>query len=611
MGCVRKNSGGRKVSRATLRSFAVLALSLWFSQALALGVGGVSAHSYIGEPLSASIPIFNVVDPDSLEISLTSASIIPASGVGLAAELDRSNSQLTLRVRSERPIKEPYLTFTIRLNDQGNALNKDFTLLLNLAPASSTTITAPAQFSDNNIRARDIAPSGAVLGPYDWAEPGAIPPQFGAVLDGQSLWRVARRINRAMGVSINQMMWALYQQNPDAFVTDSVDSLKAGSYLKIPAPDYVRQVSDQDARQALANLSAGMGRAQAQPISSTQQAVSQETADQANAPSTEQTDTLIADPEAAASTESDTAAQSEANQAVDLGAEQQAADQQNAFRVGSLDEVPVGGTGAADLNLQKSQEIIASLAATVGNLSQELIQKDKRIDYLENRLAALEELTGIDADSIAIESSQPVSAPVTAPSDPQQNNRWYWIVLFAVLLITVLVLMKDRLAQLIRDLNLFGTERAVDLTEESNFSVNSVAERDDDEVLAAVNAAIKKEKHGVRFIDLQDVDPKPAPRETPSGIELDESNLNFDERFENLIQEQDYSFALELLDFARHNEIEEDQYHCERLRLYQLQGDEDGFYAYYYNIESDLPNFDANIQNRISQLVVKLAHTEA
>ena len=87
--------------------------------------------------------------------------------------------------------------------------------------------------------------------------------------------------------------------------------------------------------------------------------------------------------------------------------------------------------------------------------------------------------------------------------------------------------------------------------------------------------------------------------------------MDFNQRFERLLDEQDYDFALELLNFARHNEIEEDRYHCERLRLLQAMNDEDAFYNYYYDIESSISSFDLAIQNRISQLVVDLAQSKA
>ena len=89
--------------------------------------------------------------------------------------------------------------------------------------------------------------------------------------------------------------------------------------------------------------------------------------------------------------------------------------------------------------------------------------------------------------------------------------------------------------------------------------------------------------------------------------DVDDEDLTFDERFTRLIEEKDYSFARELLDFARYNEINDDRYHCERLRLLKAMGNEDGFYEYYYEIEAKIPEFPPKLQTEISQFVVQLA----
>jgi len=83
--------------------------------------------------------------------------------------------------------------------------------------------------------------------------------------------------------------------------------------------------------------------------------------------------------------------------------------------------------------------------------------------------------------------------------------------------------------------------------------------------------------------------------------------MTFDERFDRLLEDKDYDFARELLDFARHNEIDDERYHCERLRLLKAMHDEDGFYEYYYEIESQIPSFPPALQTEISQFVVQLA----
>jgi len=88
-------------------------------------------------------------------------------------------------------------------------------------------------------------------------------------------------------------------------------------------------------------------------------------------------------------------------------------------------------------------------------------------------------------------------------------------------------------------------------------------------------------------------------------------NMTFDERFTRLIEEQDYVFARELLDFARYNEVEDEQYHCERLTLFSAMQDQDGFHDYYNEIAEKIPGFPVALQTKIAQLVVLMAQGQA
>ncbi|MBT8114709.1 MAG: hypothetical protein KJP04_04985 [Arenicella sp.] len=603
---VRTKIGYCSFARMRGRGLALLAflvVSLGAQNSHALGIGSAVADSYIGERLSALIPIFNVSQPNALDVRLVSSSIDRTTGIGLNVSLDRSNSQLALKVTSEKPVKEPYLMFTLAVTDDGNTQQKEFTLLLNLDPQNTSGAVTSSYLPTSTPRAEPLSgPSDSGnLGPYEWAEAGNIPATFGAVIDGQSLWRVARRINRAMGVSINQMMWALYQSNRQAFLTNSVDSLKAGSYLNIPSADQVRQLSDAEAKQALDGLSTGVFAAKSTASEAAIDAPSATIGEQQQATAGESAVELIGSGSGEGGSQPDSIESGES------------------FRLTGIDEQPGLGPVSQDIDLQKSQEIIASLAATVGNLTQELIQKDKKIDFLENKIIALEKL--IDVDSGTIAASQPtaqelteaVESAVSEPTSSTIDDRWRWLGGIVALFLVLGFLFREKLSALIQDLNLFGGEREVHFEPSLPETGQSGGVADSDqERFAAVKEAMNKNKdQGVAFIDRMQDDGEDAPeQDMPEGIELDESSLDFETRFDRLLEDRDFGFALELLDFARHNEIEEDQYHCERLRLLEAKGDEEGFYDYYYDIEASIPTFDLDIQNRISQLVVKLAQAK-
>ena len=65
------------------------------------------------------------------------------------------------------------------------------------------------------------------------------------VRPGDTLYRVAGR-TQAAGVSLDQMLVGLYRANPDAFIGNNVNKLRAGAVLSVPTADEVRDVTPSD-----------------------------------------------------------------------------------------------------------------------------------------------------------------------------------------------------------------------------------------------------------------------------------------------------------------------------------------------------------------------------
>jgi pilus assembly protein FimV len=67
---------------------------------------------------------------------------------------------------------------------------------------------------------------------------------------GDTLWSIAEPYAREKGVSINQMMLAIQEANPQSFGKNNINNLKSGMVLRIPAD----QTSKYSAREALAEV---------------------------------------------------------------------------------------------------------------------------------------------------------------------------------------------------------------------------------------------------------------------------------------------------------------------------------------------------------------------
>jgi len=67
------------------------------------------------------------------------------------------------------------------------------------------------------------------------------------VPNGATLWRLASRV-QPEGLTIEQVMMALYDTNPDAFEFDNVNALERGAQLRVPSVSVMRLESPVDAK---------------------------------------------------------------------------------------------------------------------------------------------------------------------------------------------------------------------------------------------------------------------------------------------------------------------------------------------------------------------------
>ena len=693
------------------RIFLAIILMMLSLPTFALGVGEAEAKSFIGQQLSVRIPLFNVSAPNSLQIDFDSTQFGGNGQANVTAELDRTKSQLAIKLSSDTVVNEPYLNFSLSLLDSDARFSRDFTVLLNLPPQIRYNGSTPsAEIPENGLSSNfknnssvldpsrsevsSIAPKaapGSTMGPYETAVAGSIPERFGAVLDGQSLWRVARRIDSAMGVTRDQMMWALYQANPKSFSSERIESLKAGAYLTIPSASIVRNTSDSEAKAKLLALSQGKLSANNDEIPAARELE----LSSSNEPNVGLTSTLSNPDDVSSETNSKVAS-------------------------GSFQVTPISQSAGDKSSLGQTQMIVASLTETVGNMSQQLERKDRKIEFLEAQVQELksfistEEFGGFETKIAIVEepiSSSVIISELPSEADSEQQSQemqgWLksllpWGVLALIALCVVIYAAWERIQNFFYKLNLFGRQDdmefstaepqinsasdarpnefsssneaamsyrvpslaektsfdAEDLFSEGSISVYGSSSRNgedgfNEEPSISFDGGYEEGESGLETADLKvpsidsantiEIAPSPDDKtngesirvvkhDLPEGVldaNYDESEivqtiefladeitarkndegLTFEQRFDSLLQEKDFDFARELLDFARYNEINDDRYHFERLRMLEKMGDDDAFYEYYYSIEDEISEFPQQIQTQISQLVVQIALT--
>ena len=187
----------------------------------------------------------------------------------LKSGLRRSSSltgRLSLRSLPGEALKEPYLNFLLEVSWPKGNLYREFTVLVDPpADYQHQTYQEPVyqepEYTSRNegynppqrqdyapprqrpVRQRAPKPRRAVAaGSYG----GQI-----VTRRNDTLWQVAARA-RGAGVSVEQMMMALYEKNPHAFYQQNVNALSAGRRMQIPDKAAVQQLSRE---QALAEFS--------------------------------------------------------------------------------------------------------------------------------------------------------------------------------------------------------------------------------------------------------------------------------------------------------------------------------------------------------------------
>ena len=243
--------------------------------ALALGLGPIEVRSHLNEPLDAVIPLTEV-RPDEIEdltVSLAPLDTFQRLGLEITPALRQLRFKVkedgeggyVVQVTSLGPIQEPFLTFVVALEWPKGRLLREYTVLLD--PPLFTEEQAPSQAAAEAPQQEapteaeplpELTPAPAAEEPSAPAAATSAPAEtesqapftYGPVRPGETLSTIAQRVHPPE-VTLDQMMIALYEANPDAFY-GNINRLKAGSVLRL----------DEDPRTAAARIDPDTARAE-------------------------------------------------------------------------------------------------------------------------------------------------------------------------------------------------------------------------------------------------------------------------------------------------------------------------------------------------------------
>ncbi|MEP1216045.1 MAG: FimV/HubP family polar landmark protein [Marinobacter sp.] len=244
-----------------------LAGGLGSGVAQALGLGAIELQSYLNEPLDAEINLRKSqgVDPGDVFVNIAPESAYERVGIDRNYFLTKLNFRVTtasdgnlvVTVSSREPLREPYLNFLLEVTWPNGRLMREYAVLVD-PPVYAEESGVQEQITAPSTR-QAAQPSGQQSRPQARTtvqEPGRTATQrsrtFGPTGPSDTLWNIAASVRPDSSVSIQQVMLALQDANPDAFIGGNINRLKRGEVLRVPDINDIRSRSGAEANRQVA-----------------------------------------------------------------------------------------------------------------------------------------------------------------------------------------------------------------------------------------------------------------------------------------------------------------------------------------------------------------------
>ena len=259
------------------RLVAAVLLATMASQTWALGLGELDLQSALNERFQANIELYDAASLELSEIRVTLASADDFERVGVERFFFLTTLDFDvvkgprgvpiIEVTSSQAITEPYLNFIVEVLWPNGRMLREYTVLLDpptFTQAAAPPVAAPSSPPPEPARGspgagassptRSTAPSRstaarAASGPRRSPPAASGDRTYGMTGRNDTLWKIARDTLPAADVTVQQNMLAIKRLNPQAFIDDNVNKLKAGYVLRTPTAAEARELTVEEARQ--------------------------------------------------------------------------------------------------------------------------------------------------------------------------------------------------------------------------------------------------------------------------------------------------------------------------------------------------------------------------
>ena len=258
------------VSRALTGSLLAAMCYFGAGSAWALSLGAATVQSSLGQGLRAEVDVSTATDAeaDSLTAEIASGQAYAAGNMDFSPALKdlkisiqrRTSGNLVIRIAGDLPVNEPVLQVLLDVRWSTGKMVRSFTLFIDppavpektktesesgsIVGATPAAVLVPEKIppvvpsvpAETTVAKADVAVS-APASESQASGKAAVTQRSIVIQKGDTAGRIAARL-RTENRTPEQLMLALLQANPDAFVAQNINRLKAGAKLTVePLPD--------------------------------------------------------------------------------------------------------------------------------------------------------------------------------------------------------------------------------------------------------------------------------------------------------------------------------------------------------------------------------------
>ena len=245
--------------KRTLLSTLVITSALGLStNVLALGMGELELKSTLNQPLQAEIELTNLDNLTEWEIKPSLASDGDFDRAGVEKIFFLSDIDFTIKgnriiLSSDKSVTEPFLNFLVQVNWPSGRLLREYTLLLDppvfdekIQPLAAADLPKTVE----SVRV-ETKKAPAAKESSNWDSQKAQPGTY-KVQPNDTLWDIAMTTRPSKSITPQQMMLAIQDGNPGAFIAGNINRLKTHQVLRIPNG---QQIADRNNSQAISEVS--------------------------------------------------------------------------------------------------------------------------------------------------------------------------------------------------------------------------------------------------------------------------------------------------------------------------------------------------------------------